>query len=90
MTTHQIAPPPPATPYVPTWALYVYDDIAYLTFNGKLEATATCRTPDQQTRIEATLARLKGVEFNTFEQRQSPLESATESKRSEGVEFNTF
>lgn len=56
--TAQQTPPTPATPYVPTWALYIYDDRAYFTFNGRLEATATCRTPAQQARIEATLARL--------------------------------
>ena len=50
--------PAAASPYVPAWALYIYDDRAYVTFNGKLEATATCRTPAQQARIETTLARL--------------------------------
>lgn len=49
--------PTAATPYTPAWALYIYVDRAYATFNGKLEAAATCRSPVQQARIEATLAR---------------------------------
>jgi len=43
---------------VPAWALYVYDDIAFLTFDGRLVATTVCALPAQQARIEATLARL--------------------------------
>lgn len=58
MTPQQIAPPPPVTPYVPAWALYIYDDRAFLTFNGRLVATAACAMPAQQARVEATLARL--------------------------------
>ncbi len=51
------APPPPAaapaaTPYVPAWMLYVYHEQAFLTFNGRLVATATVTTPAQEARIE--------------------------------------
>ena len=45
------APPLPATPYVPAWALYVYDGRAFLTFDVRLQATATCRTPAQLARL---------------------------------------
>jgi len=58
MSTQQPAASAPATPYVPTWALYVYDDRAFLTFDGRLVATAACAMPAQQARVEATLARL--------------------------------
>lgn len=51
-------PPASAAPYVPAWALYVYDKRASLTFDGRLVATAACATPAQQARMEATLARL--------------------------------
>ncbi len=57
MTAPQ-TPTAPAALYVPAWALYIYDDRAYFTFNGRLEATATCCTPAQQAKIETTLTRL--------------------------------
>jgi len=56
--TPQQRPPTPVTPYVPAWALYVYDKRAFVTFDGRLGATAACAMPAQQARIEATLARL--------------------------------
>jgi len=47
MTTQQQTPPPaPATPYAPSWMRYVYDDIAYMTHNGRLIAWASGGTPD--------------------------------------------
>ena len=52
---------PPASaapPYLPAWALYIYDDRAFVTFDGRLVATAACAMPAQQARVEATLARL--------------------------------
>ncbi len=52
------APPLPATPYVPTWALYVYDGRAFLTFDVRLQATATCRTAGQLARLVALQDRL--------------------------------
>lgn len=55
-------PRPAATPYVPAWALYLYEDgphqRAFLTFNGALVATATCATPAHEARIESVFNRL--------------------------------
>jgi len=50
--------PLPATPYVPAWALYVYDERAFLTFDVRLQATATCSTPAQLARLVALQDRL--------------------------------
>ncbi len=62
MTTQQIAPPSPvaplAAPYAPSWALYVYDDRGYLTFDGRLIATAMCATPAPDAHIESLFRRL--------------------------------
>lgn len=59
MTTQQQTPPPvPATPYAPSWMRYVYDDIAYMTHNGRLIAWASVATPTQETRIDAIFQRL--------------------------------
>ncbi len=58
-TTHQIAPPaPPATSYTPAWAVYVYDAIGYVTFNGRLIATEKCPTATQEASLVATRDRL--------------------------------
>jgi hypothetical protein len=59
--TPQNAPAPPVTPYTPSWMLYVYDEIAYLTFNGRLAATAAYHTPTEQARINGVYARLTGA-----------------------------
>jgi len=58
MTAQQTSPPAPMTPYAPSWMRYVYDDIAYMTHNGRLIATATVATPTQETRIDAIFQRL--------------------------------
>jgi len=59
MTTQQIAPPaPPATPYKPQWALYIYESIGYVTYNGRLVATETCDTADREAHLVATRDRL--------------------------------
>lgn len=48
----QIAPPAPAPhPYTPAWALYVYEDHGYLTFAGRVVATASVATPAQETKL---------------------------------------
>ncbi len=58
-TTHQIAPPaPPATSYTPQWAVYVYDAIGYVTFNGRIIATGKCATAAQEVSLVATRDRL--------------------------------
>ncbi len=63
--TRHIAPPAPTAPTVPpytsSWMLYLYDDIAYLTFDGRLAATATVTTAVQRARIEGVYARLTVV-----------------------------
>ncbi len=51
-------PPPPPAPYVPAWMLYVYETRAFLTFDGRLIATATVATPAQGARIEGVFDRL--------------------------------
>ncbi len=56
--TPQTSPPAPATPYAPSWMRYVYDDIAYMTHNGRPIAWASVCTPDQETRIGAIFQRL--------------------------------
>ncbi len=58
MTTPQLAPPAPSAPYTPSWMRYVYDDIAYMTHNGRLIAWASVATPAQETRIDAIFQRL--------------------------------
>jgi len=56
---HQPPPAPPVpAPYVPAWALYVYETRAFLTFDGRLIATATVATPAQGARIEGVFDRL--------------------------------
>jgi len=57
------APPPPAaapaaTPYVPAWMLYIYEGRAFLTWDGRLVATAAVTTPAQEARIEGVFDRL--------------------------------
>jgi len=58
MTTQQTPPPAPATPYTPAWALYVYDERAFFTFEGRLIAWASIATPTQDARIEGVFHRL--------------------------------
>ncbi len=61
-TTHHNAAPspvaPPATPYTPQWAVYVYDDRAYITYNARLVATEKCATAAQEVSLVATRDRL--------------------------------
>ncbi len=61
-TTPQITPPspvaPPTTSYKPAWAVYVYNSIGYVTFNGRLIATETCATAAQEASLVATRDRL--------------------------------
>jgi len=55
MTTQQQTPPPaPATP----WMRYVYDDIAYMTHNGRLIAWASVATSAQDAHITGVFDRL--------------------------------
>jgi len=56
--TPQTPLPASATPYTPSWMRYVYDDIAYMTHNGRLIAWASVATPTQETRIDAIFQRL--------------------------------
>jgi len=61
MTTQQqivVPPAPPARPYTPAWEVYIYDDRAYVTFNGRLVATEKCDTADREARLVATRDRL--------------------------------
>ena len=62
MTAQQITLPspvaPPATPYKPQWALYVYNSIGYVTYAGRLVATEKCDTADRLARLVATRDRL--------------------------------
>jgi len=48
----------PAAPYVPAWMLYVYEGRAFLTFDGRLVATAAVATPAQGARIDNVFHRL--------------------------------
>ncbi len=58
-TTQQIAPPAPTAPsYVPAWAVYIYAGIGYVTYDGRLVATETCPTADQEARLVAIRDRL--------------------------------
>ncbi len=54
----RLVPAPQTTPYAPAWMLYMYDDRAYFTYNGRLAATATCATAAQAARIEGIFQRL--------------------------------
>ena len=62
MTTQQTTLPspvaPPATPYKPQWALYIYAGIGYVTYNGRLIATEKCPTAAQEDRLVAVRDRL--------------------------------
>jgi hypothetical protein len=48
----------PTTLYKPQWAVYVYDSIGYVTFNGRLIALEKCATAAQEDRLVATRDRL--------------------------------
>jgi len=71
MTTPQNVPASPTAPYTPAWALYVYNDIAYLTFNGRLAATAAYHTSTEQARVNGVYARLTGARI-TGDRRTRP------------------
>lgn len=58
MTTQQLAPPAPSTALHTDWYLYLYDGRAFLTFDGRVQATATCSTPREEARLIALLDRL--------------------------------
>jgi len=61
MTTETTLPSPvapPATPYTPAWALYIYNDRAYITYNARLVATETCATAAQEDHLAAVRDRL--------------------------------
>ncbi len=60
MIMQEIAPLPCRTPSASMWVLYVYNSIGYLTFDGRLIATASVATPRQEARIRGMLARLTG------------------------------
>jgi len=53
-----LSAPRPAPAYVPAWALYVYDERAFLTFDVRIQASATCRTAGQLARLVALQDRL--------------------------------
>ncbi len=55
MNMLQLAPPSPVTA---RWMLYVYDNIAYLTFSGRVVATASVATPAQDAHLERLFQRL--------------------------------
>jgi len=59
MTAQQQTPPPASvTPCTPAWALYVYDERAFFTFEGRLVAEAIVATPVQDARIARVFHRL--------------------------------
>jgi len=59
MTTEtRLAPPSPSTSLHTDWYLYLYDGRAFLTFDGRVQATATCGTPREEARLIALLDRL--------------------------------
>ncbi len=59
MTAMQQTPlPAPVTPCTPAWALYVYDERAFFTFEGRLIAQASVETPTQDARIAGVFHRL--------------------------------
>jgi len=60
MTTQQIPSLASVTPYTPAWGLYVYDERAFFTFEGRLIAQASVTTPDQDARIARVFQRLTG------------------------------
>ncbi len=60
MTISQPVPPAPMTP----WMRYVYDDIAYMTHNGRLIAWASVATPTKETRIDLSFAQI-GSQFES-------------------------
>jgi len=49
---------PAATPYVPAWCYYIYDQRAFVTYDARLVATAAVTTPAQEARIEGVFDRL--------------------------------
>jgi len=54
----QTSPPAPATPYVPSWGLYIYGTHAFFTYDGRLIAEATVATPAQEARLVSVFHRL--------------------------------
>jgi len=57
-TAQQIAPPVPASPLHVGWGYHEYTGIAYLTHDGRIQAWATIKTPNQAARIEGVFQRL--------------------------------
>ncbi len=58
LTAQRPAPASATAPYAPSWSLHLYDGRAFLTFDGRVQATATCSTPAQEARLIALLDRL--------------------------------
>ncbi len=58
LTAQRPAPAPATSPYAPSWWLHLYAGRAYFTFDGRVQAVATCSTPAQETRLIALLDRL--------------------------------
>lgn len=58
MNTQQLAQLTPSTAYAAAWSLHLYDGRAFLTVDGRVQATATCSTPDEETRLIVLLDRL--------------------------------
>jgi len=48
----------PPAPYVPAWALYLYEGRAFLTWDGRLVAHVAVAMPAQEARIEGVFDRL--------------------------------
>ncbi len=56
--TAQIAPPASVASLHTGWSLHFYDGHAFITHDGRIQATAPCRTPGEETRLIALLDRL--------------------------------
>jgi len=51
--------------YAPAWMLYVYDERAFLTFDGRLVAYTAVMTPAQGARVEGIFDRLTRADTPT-------------------------
>lgn len=58
LTEQRPVPAPATSPYAAAWSLHLYDGHAFLTFDGRVQATATCSTPREEARLIALLDRL--------------------------------
>ena len=56
--TEQRPAPAPVAPPRTGWWLHLYDEIGYLTFDGKVVAVATCTTPAREDRLITLFDRL--------------------------------